>query len=931
VALPDDLITSTLEVVATRASSLPPDAMGGARVATRVETITGHERIALETGWELATLAPYAAATASDLARSMASEAPPRFAPAVVPGTVAMTRRELASDQDALLLGAARENLDANDHVYRVRFDAPSGVSAVQGDRVLLWFGGLATLADVWLNEQRLFSSGSMFAPVGCDVTELLRDQGNELVVFFRALLPVLKQKQPRGRWPTPIVTEKHLRFVRTTLLGYTPGYCPSVRPVGPYGGVELRVQRSIAVERVRMDARLRRSGAAGDAPDGTLSVALSGSVLAAHAGGGQVQGASLGVEARSTLSSAQLVVEGHGQTVRAELSCTQAGASFSLSGALKIARVEPWWPHTHGTPALYEARVELSLGSAAEPIVIALGRVGFRSIERSAASRGDFGLIINGERVFCRGASWTPLDLRALRATPAAYAQALEQVRAAGMNMLRVPGTTTYESDAFHQLCDELGILVWQELMFANLDYPSEEPAFADLCRREASELLPRLCGRPSLAVLCGGSELEQQAAMMGMPPEVFRHPLMHDVLRELCARERPDVPYVSNSPSEGVLPFSIAEGPAHYYGVGAYLRPLTDARACRVKFASECLAFAQPPASATLTAWLGDAWLGDARGAFASRYRQGVPRDAGASWDFGDVTEHYVHALFGSDARALMQDDPERYVVQSRAACVEIMQRTIGILRARESGCRGLLVWFLRDLHLGAGWGVIDQLGAPKAAYYALKRAFAPVAAWLVDEGLEGIALHIANDGARVLRGEVEVALHRADGARVAHGKLAVEVPPRGAEALRVDAVIGSFVDSSYAYKFGPAAHTLVAARFSYRDAQGREQVCADCILPEGSSAFRSPHAEPGLRAEARALEGSGALELTLEAERFAPFVCVEADGFELSDDCFHLAPRQPARVVLTPQPGREQAPRARIRALGAAHALEVDLSAS
>ena len=94
--------------------------------------------------------------------------------------------------------------------------------------------------------------------------------------------------------------------------------------------------------------------------------------------------------------------------------------------------------------------------------------------------------------------------------------------------------------------------------------------------------------------------------------------------------------------------MPFSVAEGPAHYYGVGAYLRPLEDARSCKLKFASECLAFAQPPERSTLEVWLGADYIRD----FAARYRAGVPRDAGASWDFADVTEHYVpERLRGAD----------------------------------------------------------------------------------------------------------------------------------------------------------------------------------------------------------------------------------------------------------------------------------------
>src|ERR1700722_2963667 len=127
----------------------------------------------------------------------------------------------------------------------------------------------------------------------------------------------------------------------------------------------------------------------------------------------------------------------------------------------------------------------------------------------------GDgFSLQVNGEDVYCRGACWTVSDIFSPGAAPESLEHDLRLARDAGVNMLRIGGTMIYESDRFYQLCDQLGIMVWQDFMFANMDYPVEDPAFAANIDAEAKYQLSRLSRHPSVVVYCGGSEIEQQAA---------------------------------------------------------------------------------------------------------------------------------------------------------------------------------------------------------------------------------------------------------------------------------------------------------------------------------------------------------------------------------------------------------------------------------
>ncbi len=145
---------------------------------------------------------------------------------------------------------------------------------------------------------------------------------------------------------------------------------------------------------------------------------------------------------------------------------------------SLDLPDVEPWWPHTHGKPVLHD--VELHCGSK----VITLGRTGFRhlAVDRQVDGSG-FQLAVNGEPVFCRGAVWANADIVRLPGTTR-ITPWLRLVAQAGMNMIRIGGTMTYETPEFFALCDELGIMVWQEAMLANFDYPQKmrllQPAFA-------------------------------------------------------------------------------------------------------------------------------------------------------------------------------------------------------------------------------------------------------------------------------------------------------------------------------------------------------------------------------------------------------------------------------------------------------------------
>jgi len=301
---------------------------------------------------------------------------------------------------------------------------------------------------------------------------------------------------------------------------------------------------------------------------------------------------------------------------------------------------------------------------------------------------------------------------------------------------------------------------------------------------------------------------------------------------------------------------------GIAHYYGVGAYLRPLEDARRADVRFASECLGFSNVPEPATLESFLAP----DEVPPHHPRWKARVPRENAAGWDFDDVRDFYLKVVYGIDPVALRYSDIERYLALSRLTTGEVMLRTFAEWRT-GGHCRGGLVWFLQDLWPGAGWGVIDALGGPKAAWHYLRRAFAPTAVFLSNEGVNGIDIHVVNDSATPFHGEIRLSLYRDGATTVGEGHSTIEVAARGRTRLAADTLLGRFSDVSGAYRFGPPGHDVVMAELCEA---GRDTVrSSDLLLPHGLPAHSATR--PGLSGRVVHLTVNE-LWLELESERLA-----------------------------------------------------------
>jgi len=459
-------------------------------------------------------------------------------------------------------------------------------------------------------------------------------------------------------------------------------------------------------------------------------------------------------LEARVTLAR-------DGQTIGAILPLADGEGTLELT----IRNPALWWTHDLGDPALYDLRVELIADG--KIVDVHEDKVGIRTIELDQGPDPEenatlFAFKLNGVRIFAKGANWIPADSFIGAVDETRYRTLLELSREANMNMLRVWGGGIYEKPAFYRLCDELGILIWQDFIFSCAHYPDHDPEFRTEVTHEAEEIVRRLRNHPCIALWCGNNENDWISDMRD-----WRHPgadfpgrwIYHEMLPKVTARLDPTRPYWPSSPYGGNDHNSDLAGDKHNWQVWhgmIYPRrfgeePKQDQSPQGIsyrhyaedmgRFISEFGMHAAPILE-TLRRNVPPSDL--YWGSEALIYRNKDPKPVKANW----LME--VHTGLPTSL--------EDYIVRSMMAQAEGLKFGIEHYRRRKPHCSGTLVWQLNDCWPGFSWSVLDYYAFPKAGYFYLKRVFAPVLASFREE-VGGVSLWITNDTLQTIQDEIVV----------------------------------------------------------------------------------------------------------------------------------------------------------------------------
>ncbi len=668
--------------------------------------------------------------------------------PAEVPGTVHtdLLANGIIEDPFYRINEHGLQWIDKESWVYETTFRLSQDI--INKDHIALVFEGLDTYAHIFFNDSLMLSTDNMFREYRIDIKPLAKRQSNTLKIRFDS--PIMRGIEQFDKTTHNVTVsandQAELGEVpdgkRVSAFVRKPGYHfgwdwgPRLVTSGIWRPISIHAWSNIQIDNVHFEQQSVEEVAHFHAKTTVISD------ISDH-------------EAEAVIVIDDTAV--HRQPINISF------GKNTITIPFEIRDPKLWWPNGLGDQHLYEAEIRILSG---EHVVDYSDRIGIRTVDLVMENDSigmSFQFDVNGHPTFMKGTNYIPQDVFLPRVKEDDYRRVLQAAKDANMNMIRVWGGGIYENDIFYDLCDSLGLLVWQDFMFACSLYPGDE-AFLKSIALEAEDNVKRLRNHTSIALWCGNNEVmsawqnwgwediaikeqgkEAAAALWKAYDDIF-----HDVLAKAVAINDPTRAYWPSSPGSGFgLKKSFERGDMHYWGVWWGKEPFANYYTQMPRFMSE-FGFQSFPDIHTVN-------------------RYSIPEDHDI---FSEVMQSHQRSSIGNGTieeymlRHYKQPkDFESFLYVSHLLQANGIRMGVEAHRQNRDRCMGSLYWQINDCWPVASWSGIDYYGRWKAMHYRLKEGFAPVATFIHPDA-EELIVGVANDRLTQSEATLRIRIIRFDG---------------------------------------------------------------------------------------------------------------------------------------------------------------------
>jgi len=631
------------------------------------------------------------------------------------------------------------------DWVYRMSFIPNKNI--LSRKNIELFFHGIDTYADVYLNDIKVIRADNMFHPWRAKVKDIIKDGDNELIVHFRSALKEKSLIINSLDYSLPADNDqagKTSPFTRKAPYHFGWDWGPCFVTSGLCGSVELFGWDDWFVDQVCIVNK---------------EVSKEKAKLCVEVNINSISNNDLSVNINEAMT-------GQKDKHKAEIKPGHNILEFPVS----IENPNLWWPVGHGPQPLHEFSIDIQTEFHTQTIK---KKIGIRDvfIKRELDGRGEsFEIHINGKPIYSKGANWIPADSFVQRLTKADYRGLLSDAVKANMNTLRIWGGGIYEPDYFYELCDEMGIMIWQDFMFACSMYPADKEFLASV-EKEATYQINRIKSFSCIILWCGNNEVASAWLSWGwkedLPESVWTDygKLFHELLPKVCQEQDPTRLYWPSSPGHSIdqpnEDQNQSKGDMHYWGVWHGGDGFEAFENNVGRFMSE-YGMQSFPGLATIDS-------------FTNKEHRTLD---------SDVINAHQKASLGTGN--LMKYIEDYYRVNENFESVAVLSQVMqaqAIKSAAESHrrnmpyCMGTLYWQFNDCWPVISWSSIDYGGQWKALHYQAKKFFNPVLVSILHHN-EFIEFHVVNDQHKEFQSKLNIALFRLDGFLVFNKSLEIQI---------------------------------------------------------------------------------------------------------------------------------------------------------